>query len=509
MKRREFLKAVVAAEMASLIPPDILRADTSKKPNIVFLLLDDFGWTDAVCYGSSFYETPNIDRLCAEGMRFTDAYAACPICSPTRGSILSGKYTVRTGLTDRTVLPEHYDKAKLIPASTVDGLPLDEFILPQAMKAGGYTTYFAGKWHVGGYLGRAGETEYMPQNRGFEIAPLAFAGTRYFYPYGFVAPQWLGSKAERYFTDRLTDEPLKFLDEHGRKDKPFLLYLAFQQVHGPYAAKPGLINKYKIKADKQKKADPLYVPEGWSAARQQQGDPTMAGMIETLDKNIGRVLDKIKELGIEDNTVVMLHSDNGGVGVFFPARKYHAPTSNLPLRGGKAWLYEGGIRIPTIVKWPGVTKPGSVCNVPIISMDFYPTMLDVAGLPLRPKQHVDGLSIKPLLKGGKSLDREALYWHYPHYDKLGDAPCGAIRVGDYKLLEFFEDMHVELYNLKEDIGERNNLAQKMPGKAAELLKMLRDWRKSMGAKMPKPNPDYVDGSLPTPLHSPRRKKREQ
>lgn len=509
MKRREFLKEAGAVALPLMLSGGFLHSENIKKKklNVVLILLDDYGWADSGCYGSTFYETPNIDRLAAEGMRFTDAYSTCPICSPSRGSILSGKYTPRTGLTDRIVPSYVYDRGKVIPAPTLDHLPTSEFIVPQAFKAGGYTTYMAGKWHVGGHYNE--RDEQQPQNRGFDIVPISFVGASYFYPYRNVSSEWLDSDADLHLTDRITDVHLNFLDEHAHDEKPFFMYAPYLDVHGPYAAEPGLEGKYAEKASKLEPTYPRFRPEGHGGFnRLVQDDPMMAGMIEKVDKNVGRILDKIKELGIEDNTAVVLASDNGGVAVFWPDRKYSAPTSNMPLRAGKAHVYEGGIREPLIIRMPGVTKPGSVCSDPVIYTDLYPTMLELAGLPLRPEQHVDGLSLVPLLKGAQTLGREALYWHYPHYDKLADKPSGAIRVGDYKLLEFFEDMHIELYNLKEDIGEQNNLVSKMPEKAAQLRKMLHEWRKSVGAKMPTWNPDYVPGAPARPTEEQNRQREE-
>ncbi len=466
------------------------------QPNIVVILLDDFGWRDAGCYGSTFYETPNIDRLADEGMRFTNSYAASPVCSSTRGSILSGKFPARTGLTDWIGLPERHPSSRVTTAPNRDHLPLEEFILPQAFKQAGYATYFAGKWHVGGYLSIVNRPEYLPQQRGFDYVPASFSSARYLHPYGNVAPQWVDSRKDACLTDRLTDEHLKFLEGHAKRGKPFLAYLSYLAVHTPYEAKPELVQKYRDRIKHLPPVDRRWRPEGDSLARQVQDDPVMAAMIETVDTNIGRVLAKIRELGIEDNTIVILTSDNGGVGVYFPARPHEAPTSNLPLRAGKGHLYEGGIRVPTIVKWPGVVKPGSECHEPVISTDYYPTMLQMAGLPLRPQQHRDGLSIVPLLKGKESLARKALYWHYPHYDRLGDRPAGAVRFGDYKLIEFYEEMRVELFNLKDDPAEQYDLASKMPAKVTELRKMLHAWRKSVHARMPTPNPYYVPNTVP-------------
>ncbi|MCX5675381.1 MAG: sulfatase, partial [Planctomycetota bacterium] len=293
-----------------------------------------------------------------------------------------------------------------------------------------------------------------------------------------------------YLTDRLTDEALKFLD--AAKDRPFFLYLSHYAVHIPLQAKQDLTAKYEAKAAKLPPVEAKFLPEGAVKARQVQDHPVYAAMVQSMDESVGRILEKLKSLGLEDRTVVIFMSDNGGLST-----AEGTPTSNVPLRGGKGWLYEGGIREPLIIKWPGVTQPGSTCDVPVTSTDFYPTLLEIAGLPLRPEQHVDGVSIVPLLKGGKSLPRQAIYWHYPHYSNQGGGPSGAVRAGDLKLIEFYEDNHVELYNVKEDLGEKNDLAAPMPEKAKELRERLARWRQDVGARMLTPAPAAAKAVMPT------------
>ena len=266
--------------------------------------------------------------------------------------------------------------------------------------------------------------------------------------------------------------------------QPFLLYLSFYSVHTPLQAKPELIAKYEEKRKGVHYEGPLWKPEGERMARQVQEHAVYAGMIESMDTAVGRVLGTLDRLGLADRTAVFFMSDNGGLST-----SEGSPTSNVPLRAGKGWLYEGGIREPMIVKWPGVARPGSVCSVPVISTDFYPTILDMAGLPLRPTQHVDGVSLVPLLRQTGGISREALFWHYPHYGNQGGSPGSAVRAGDWKLIEFFEDGRLELYNLKDDLGEQHNLAAEQPGKTAELHRMLTDWRQAVGARLPKPNPN--------------------
>jgi len=305
----------------------------------------------------------------------------------------------------------------------------------------------------------------------------------YFYPQWRSNPPIEGRPGE-YLTDRLTDESLRFLEANS--NKPFLLYLSHYAVHTPLQSKKELAAKYKAKAKNLPPVKgPRFVPEGEREARQVQNHPVYAGMVQSVDESVGRVMKKLEELGVADNTVVIFMSDNGGLST-----SEGSPTSNVPLRAGKGWLYEGGIREPMIIKWPGVVKPGSVCNEPVTSTDFYPTMLEMAGLSLRPKQHRDGVSLVPLLRQTGKPRRKAIYWHYPHYGNQGGSPGGAVRAGDYKLIEFYEDNRVEMYNLKDDVGEKHDLSAEMPRKAAQLRKMLHDWRKAVDAQMPSPNPEY-------------------
>jgi len=489
LNRRNFLK-MMGLGAASLVMPKRLFADegSAGKPNFVFILIDDMGFKDIGCNGSSFYETPNIDKLAADGMRFTDAYAACPVCSPTRASIMTGKYPARLNLTDYLIGRR---RGKLIPPEYIHQMPLEEVTIAEALKEAGYATCFIGKWHLGG-------KPYWPEQQGIDVN---IGGTQSGMPRNYFWPQWRGNppiegRAGEYLTDRLTDEALMFLE--SKKDKPFLLYLSHYAVHIPLQAKKEMIEKYKAKAAKQPTRQPRFLPEGRSKARQVQDHPVYAGMVESVDESVGRVMKKLEELGMADNTVVIFMSDNGGLST---AEGW--PTSNVPLRAGKGWLYEGGIREPMIIKAGnagfrssrpsagGVVKPGSVCSEPVTSTDFYPTMLEMAGLPLKPEQHIDGVSLVPLLRGKEKLNREAIFWHYPHYGNQGGSPGGAVRAGDYKLIEFYEDSRVELYNLKADIGEKKNLAGKMPDKAAKMRKMLQTWRKAVNAQMPTPNPDYA------------------
>ncbi len=463
MNRREFLTTAGHSVLGAVGSACLLRFGSAwaklsgeRKPNFVFILIDDLGWRDLTCYGSKFYETPNTDRLARQGMKFSNAYAACPVCSPTRASIMTGKYPARLHLTDW--IPGHKrPRAKLRVPKFNQHLPLDEVTIAEALKPAGYVSASFGKWHLGG-------KGFYPENQGFD---LNFGGDHrgqppsYFYPYRI--PNIPTGKRGEYLTDRLTEEAEHFMEKN--KDKPFFIYLTHYAVHTPLQAKSEMVAKYKAK-----------VRPGDA-----QNNPTYAAMIQSVDDSVGRVMRKLDDLGIADRTVVIFMSDNGGLAWV---------TSNAPLRAGKGTMYEGGIREPMIVRWPGVVKPGSICDAMVTSVDFFPTILAIAGVKDVPAKDIDGVSLVPLLRQSGRLRRDAIYWHYPHYHPGGATPCGAIRRGDYKLIEFFEDGRLELYNLKEDVGERTDLAAAMPQKAAELRKKLANWRRAVKAQMPTPNPDY-------------------
>lgn len=459
-----------------------------QQPSFIFILVDDMGWSDAVCYGSSFYETPNIDRLATNGIRFTDAYAACPVCSPTRASIMAGKYPARLDITDwipgRQATGPRPDQ-KMLSQPFRQELSLEELTIAESLRAADYQTFFAGKWHLGG-------EGFYPEDQGFNTNVGGWEKGSpqggYFAPY--ENPKLVDGPQGEHLADRLTDEALKFLNSVGQK--PFFLYLSFYSVHTPLQAKSDLVRRYEEKARRLPPFEgPRFIPEGRNEARQAQDHPVYSGMIHTLDENIGKLLDGLERLALTEKTIVFFTSDNGGLST-----SEGSPTSNLPLRAGKGWLYEGGIRTPTIVCWPGVVTPESISDEPIISTDFYPTILEMAGLQPRPGHFFDGLSLAPLLRGTEdSLHRDALFWHYPHYSNQGGGPGGAVRMGDFKLIEFFEDDHVELYNLREDIGEQHDLARENPEVTERMRKRLQSWREELGAKMPGHNPSFD----PTPL----------
>jgi len=489
MNRRDFLRALGTAALLPACGVSRALADSSgpRRPNFVFLLVDDLGWTDLGCYGSKFYETPNVDRLAATGIRFTNAYAACPVCSPTRASIMTGKYPARLRTTDYFGAPQpdtvqkHWTRNKpLLPARYRDRVPLEEVTVAEALRQHGYATLFAGKWHLG-------PEGFWPEDQGFDVNKGGhdrggpYGGKRYFSPYG--NPRLPDGPDGEHLPDRLATETCKFIE--GHRDGPFLAYLAFYSVHTPLMAREDLKAKYEAKARTVTHDGPAWGKEGDREVRLVQDHAVYAGMVEAMDQAVGKVLDALDRLDLTQNTVVFFMSDNGGL-----ATSEGHPTCNLPLRAGKGWLYEGGIREPMIVRWPAQVRAGSVCEEPVISTDFYPTMLEIAGLPAAPQQHLDGRSMVALLRQqGPQKDR-ALYWHYPHYGNQGGSPGGAIRLGDYKLIEFYEDHRVELYNLRDDLGEKKDLSGAMPEKAAELRRMLHEWRNKVGAAMPTPNPNH-------------------
>ncbi len=443
------------------------------RPNVIFILIDDLGWTDVGCFGSDLYQTPNVDRLAREGMRFTDAYAACTVCSPTRAAVMTGKYPARLHLTD-WIAGHKRPFAKLQIPNWTMYLPHEEVTLAEALKPGGYFTAHVGKWHLG-------PRGYWPEDQGFDVNVAGYdagAPPTYYWPYRRGQRQLLNlplteETKGQYLTDRLGDETVKLLRTKARE--PFFFYLATYQVHTPIQPKKEYVPYYESRVRAQGK----------------HTNPNYAAMVQSADELVGKVLRTLDELGLAERTVVFFTGDNGGLSHIYGQKR--GPTDNRPLRLGKGSAYEGGVRVPLIVRWPGVTRPGSVCHEPVLSIDYYPTILEITGLPGDAKHNasVDGVSLVPLLKDpSATLDREAIYWHYPHYHPGGATPYGAIRAGQWRLVEFYEDEHVELYNLKEDIGESHDLAAEMPEKAAELRQKLHRWREQVGAQMPVPNPQY-------------------
>jgi arylsulfatase A-like enzyme len=457
-------------------------AAVERPPNVVFILVDDLGATDIGCFGSSFYETPNIDWLAAGGMRFTSAYSACPVCSPTRASIMTGRYPQRTGITDYINTgggnqPEHWNRnTRLLPAPYSDHLALEETTIGEVLRDAGYKTFFAGKWHLGG-------EGYLPTDQGFEVnkGGLTWGSPKsYFSPYG--NPLLADGPPGESLTLRLADEACKFIA--ANRDRPFFAYLPFYAVHIPLQAPEKLVEKYKAKAAGLKRAGPATGQEGQSKVRLVQDHPTYAAMVEEMDTAVGRVLQKLDELELTTDTIVVFTADNGGV-----ATAEGRPTANLPLRAGKGWMYEGGIRVPTIIRWPDVTKAGSESDTPISSIDYFPTLVEAAGVAAKAEGRIDGVSFVPLLRREKLADR-ALYWDYPHYGNQGGAPGSAIREGKWKLIEWREDGALELYDLEADPSEKNDLSEVQPEIAKRLHGKLVEWRKEVGAKAPQPNPNF-------------------
>lgn len=478
MNRRSFLKLLGMGAVSSLVG-ESRAARRNNRPNVVLVLVDDMGWTDLRCYGSRYYDTPNVDRLCAGGMKFTQGYAACAVCSPTRASIMTGRYPARVGVTDWIHFhdprakdaaaagrnPEGYDpprNRKLLTPVCKFWLEHEEVTIAEVLKDLGYVTCHVGKWHLG-------PKGWFPERQGFDYN---FGGREIGAPRSFFAPYGKGTRwavplepksKDEYLTDREADEAVGFIEKHH--DRPFFLYLSHYAVHSPIQAKKGLVGKYRQRE------------------RTNQKNPVYAAMVESVDQAVGRVMATLDKHGLTDNTLFIFTSDNGGA-VHFSA------TDNAPLRKGKGYPYEGGIREPFIFRWPRKIKPNQVCRVPTCSIDLLPTICEAVGAPL-PKRTIDGVSLMPLLRATGRLKPRKLYWHFPHYwwgTRI--KPYSIIRNGDWKLIRHHEDGRRELYNLARDLGETTDLAGKMPEKVAELDAKLSAWLKQVGAKLPKPNPEY-------------------
>lgn len=449
LTRRGFLAA-------SLVSGQIRR-----KPNFILILVDDLGWRDWGCYGHPYHETPHIDRLASESVKFTQAYAACPVCSPTRASLMTGRYPARLHLTDWIPGRRQWPTAKLLTVAFEQKLPLSETTLPELLKPLGYRSASVGKWHLGG-------EGFAPTDQGFDVN---IAGDHrgsppgYFGPFNLVNLQG-GTKAD-LLTDRLTEEAAQFI--HDTAGRPFLLYLPHYTVHTPIQAPEALTEKYRRKI----------------ASMGLDGNPTYAAMVETLDHSIGSLMEKVKAAGLENDTVWMITSDNGGLRYEGKAAK--PVTDNAPARNGKGHLYEGGIRVPLLIRWPGVSKNGTSSDTPVITPDLFATIVEIAGA--RPKGPIDGRSLVGLLRGGRG-PTGPLYWHYPHYSNQGGVPGGAVRDGEWKLIEFYESGRVELFRLTTDPAERQNLAARYPKVVQRLQAKLSAWRRSVAASMPQVNPAF-------------------
>lgn len=459
----------------------------AKKPNILFILLDDMGWRDLACTGSTFYETPNIDRLAREGMVFPNAYASCPVCSPSRASFLTGKYPARVGVTDWIDMTGecHPLKGKLIDAPYLKHIPEGARTLAQCLQEEGYATWHVGKWHLG-------DEAHYPERYGFEknIGGCSWGHPKqgYFVPYGIpTLPE--GPEGE-YLTDRLTDEAIRLIQ--SGEERPFFLNLCHYTVHMPIMAKEKDIERFRQKAEAiERGAQPLVEGEpipahehGRVVRRTVQSNAIYAAMIWNLDENIGRLMKALEESGKAQDTMVIFTSDNGGL-----ATAEGSPTCNLPAKEGKGWMYEGGTRVPLIVWYPRLVKPSTCCRTSVTTPDFFPTFLEFAGAAEKTPGDLDGVSLMPLLRG-EAIPERPIFWHYPHYGNQGGTPGSSVVLGKYKLIEFFEDGRCELYDIEADLSEQNNIAARHPEKTAELRALLHNWQRESGARFPEPNPDW-------------------
>jgi arylsulfatase A len=459
-----FLRILSASlALASPLTPFAAEKTPRSHPNVIVILVDDMGQMDLACYGSRFYETPHVDQLAKDGVRFANGYSACTVCSPTRAALLTGKYPARLHLTD-WITGHERPKAKLKIPDWRKFLPFEEITLAEQFKAAGYATASIGKWHLTPAL-KEGDEAYYPDKHGFDLNLGGYARGQ---PPSYVSPYKIptlpeGPKGE-FLTDREANEAVKFIE--ANKEKPFFIYLPHYAVHTPIAGKPEVVAKFK---DKAAKAPDL-----------KQKNATYAALVASVDDSLGTIRAALKRLKLEDNTIIVFTSDNGGL---------LATTDNSPFRVGKGSAYEGGVRVPLIVCWPGVNKAGTVENTPAITVDLYPTLLEMTGV--KPLQSlVDGISLAPLLKSGAKPDRDGIFWHYPHYHPGGATPYSAIRSGDFRLVHFYEDGRDELYDLANDVGETKDLAATEPVRAKALRSRLDAWLKTVDAQLPSPNPAF-------------------
>lgn len=436
-----------------------------RPPNVVLMLVDDMGWTDLGCQGSKFYETPHIDRLAKDGMRFTEGYSACTVCSPTRAAVLTGKSPARLHITD-WIAGHQRPHAHLLPPEWTKHLPLEEVTLAEHLKTVGYATASIGKWHLGG-------ADYAPEKHGFDVNIGGYeAGSppSYFSPYKI--PTLPDGPDGEFLTDRLTSEAVTFIKQN--RERPFFVYLPHYAVHTPIMGKPEVVEKYRAKGPQGNHHDPVY-----------------AALVESVDDSVGRLRATLQELGLTENTIFIFTSDNGGLShLVGPQGWRRGPTDNSPLRLGKGSPYEGGVRVPFIIAWPEVIEPGSLCDAPVISYDLAPTVLEAAGVKVGEEHVMDGESLLPVLAQKNILKRDSIFWHYPHYHPGSARPYSAIREGDWKLLFFHEDERLELYNLRRDPGEMDNVSEHEPDVAARLYTSLSDLLQKTGAQMPVPNEAY-------------------
>lgn len=455
---------------------------TDRPPNVIMFIVDDLGQRDIGCYGSSFYETPHIDRLAAGGVRLVQAYSACPVCSPTRASLVTGLYPQRTGITDYigAAQPAAWKRnTPHLPAPYKLQLSLDHTTIAERLKANGYATFFGGKWHLGG-------DGFLPEDQGFDInrggtekgGP--YGGNKYFSPYG--NPKLSDGPPGEHLPDRLASEASQFIEQH--RDRPFLIWLPFYSVHTPLMARADLEQKYLAKRRQLEQVD-QFADEPPRKVRTSQDHAVYAAMVEAMDQAVGKVLERLTQLQLEDNTLVIFTSDNGGLST-----SEGSPTSNHPLRAGKGWLYEGGIRTAAILRWPGHLPAAAVSSTPVISCDYVPTILSACRISVPEGERLDGVDLLPLLQPGASSPQRQLFWHYPHYGNQGGAPGAAMLDGDWKLIEWFEDGRLELFHLPGDPSERQNLAAAETDRAQRMLQRLRAWQTDVGALRSTPNPGW-------------------
>jgi len=454
--RRNFIGNLGLGAVAFSLPRlSLFASGSTRRPNIIFILADDLGWAELGCYGNTFNETPNLDRLAKQGMRFTDAYATAPVCSPYRAALMTGQYPARVGITD------------YLRPNDEKHLSTQYVTLAEALKNTGYATGIIGKWHLTGYANHGAE-EFPPALHGFDEAIVSenrgIGGGSYFHPYHFNREIQKRLPGREYLVERCNMETVEFIERH--KNGPFFLYLSHYAVHTRLNGKPELVAKFENK------------PGAGKGPKARRNNPHLAAQLKSIDEGLGVIVNKLDELGLRDETVLVFSGDNGGED---------RVTSNAPLRAGKSTLYEGGIRIPLIVCYPKAVPAGTVCKTPTSNIDLYPTLCQFASVRPDSKQHIDGVSLFPVLKNPRAqLKRDTLYWHYPlskpHF--LGGHSSGAVRKGDWKFVEYFDADRKELYNLADDISEKNNLAGKNPEKVAELQGLLKAWRKDVGAKIP-------------------------
>ena len=488
MKRRDFLTNAALGATAVSLGMLGCKPPQNRKPNIIYIMADDLGWAELGCYGNNFNETPHLDNLASRGIRFTQAYAPAPVCSPTRASVLTGQFPARVGIND------------YLRPDANEALSTAHITIAEMLKRSGYTNGMIGKWHLTGYVANGSENEVRAEDHGFdevfctEIETVGNGANFFPYVYRDHDTQWLSTETARlgeneYLTDRINLEAVDFFERNV--EEPFFLYLSHFAPHTDLNGRPDLVEKYRKKhppgpslwdgcymcEDAGLEGDPLH---HWAIDH----NPHLAAMIESIDDGVGMIVKKLEELGIREDTVIIFTSDNGGE---------HNVTSNAPLRGAKSQLYEGGIREPMIISWAGTLPEDKTSDAVVNILDFYPTVLDLTQVEPDPAQQLDGVSFVPVLRNpALTLERDTHYWHYPLEKKhfLGGRSAGAIRKGDWKLIEFFDTGELELYNLKDDRGESQNLAEEYPEKSARLLRMLQEWRKVNGVIIPENCTNY-------------------